>query len=69
MAEKLVTKIPKSEKSWTLIRYKSNEYVITSNLDRTTYFIYKIIDGKFLKLGKGKTPYDLDKYWKEDKPK
>ena len=69
MTDKIISKIPKSEKSWTLIRAKTKEYLITSNLDRTIYYLYEIIDKKYLKIGKGKTPYDLDKFWKENSKK
>ena len=52
---------PKTEVAW--VRYYNNnkdlKYVITSNKTREYYFLYEIAE-KQIKLGKGKTPKDLE---------
>lgn len=54
----MVQGIPKSEKIWTTSKTLSgNTYYITAKItNRDTYFIYKLIDGKAVKLGKHKHP-------------
>ena len=42
------------------------KYIITSKPARDYYYIYELIDGKFKKLGKGRTPsVQEEKYIKE----
>lgn len=60
--------IPKSERIWTHRTTKNkNVYITTSNQnDRTYYFMYKIIDRKAVKLGKSKSPLELDRKYVSD---
>lgn len=56
--------IPSTEIVWTTQKTLSgNTYYITSKKQRDMYFIYKRIDDKAVKIGKGKNPAELlDKY-------
>ena len=56
-------KIPKNETLWVTHTLNGIEkYVITSNKERSTYFLYKVnIDGTLNKICKGNAPTDFDK--------
>lgn len=53
--------IPKNEKIWVKrITEKDETFYITSKEARDYYFIYKYENGKATKLGKAKSPLDLE---------
>ena len=58
--------IPKTQTVWIEYRNSNGEIVgyLTSNKDRTTYFIYSSKNGNCELLGKGKSPTDLEKKYK-----
>lgn len=53
---------PKNEMVWvtTLDSDGKAKYIVTSNKDRTTYYLYGLADGEWKRLGKGKNPAELD---------
>lgn len=56
-------KYPKGETVWVSYRTTENEkrFIITSkNDDRTWYFLYELQGDTFKKLGKAKSPYELE---------
>lgn len=59
---KMVNGIPKSEKIWThIFTNRDEEYFITSRENsRECYFIYKLSEGKAVKLGKSPSPSELE---------
>lgn len=63
-------KIPSNEKLWLTITDENNNiFYITSNKDRSIYYAYSEKDGK---LGKAKTPIELEEqfiYSKKGKSK
>lgn len=70
---KRVNGIPKTERIWVTIktvnktqntcRNEETYYITAKENDRSYYFLYKIIDNRATKLGKSKTPKELeDKY-------
>lgn len=63
MEENSIPGIPKTERIWTRRTTKSKDVYITTSKqnDRTYYFMYKIVDGKAVKLGKSKSPLELDR--------
>lgn len=65
MTSKQVNGIPRTEDIWlTQASLSGDTYYITAKHDkRDMYFIYKLIDGKAVKLGKHKNPTELtDQY-------
>ena len=40
--------------------WKRKTYVITAKEDRNWYYVYEVKDNKATKLGKGKTPTELE---------
>ena len=56
-------KIPKNEKLWVTHTLNGIEkYVITSNKERSAYFLYEVnSDGTLNKICKGDAPTDFDK--------
>ena len=62
-----MVKTPKGELSWVReLNDKGEEiYLITSNLVRTIYYLYAINGDKLIKLGKGSSPLDLEKFKKK----
>lgn len=62
-------KIPKNETLWETITSKSGKkYIVTSNKERSTYFLYLEENGDLIRKAKGNTPPDLWKHIdKEDK--
>lgn len=56
-------KIPKNETLWVTHTLNGIEkYVITSNKERSTYFLYEVnSDGTLNKICKGNAPTDFDK--------
>lgn len=70
----MAIKIPKSQKIWLKIKTtlgdKKEKYVITSNDDRTKYFIYELTKEGYIKLGQSDNPLKLeDKYVKYNEVK
>ena len=55
-----MSKIPSNEISWVCISTNENLYMITSDVMRTTYYIYEKDGDSFIRLGKGKNPRDLE---------
>ena len=51
----------KSEKLWVTYTVQDEKYFITSNADRTTYYLYHQMDGKTEKIARAKSPVDLEK--------
>lgn len=57
----MVNGIPKTERIWVKrITEKGEIYYITSKEIRDYYLIYKENDGKAIKLGRAKTPVELE---------
>ena len=54
-------KIPKGEEDWTYYNgYPNGAFVLTSNKDRSLYYLYKNEDGILTKVGKNKNPNSLE---------
>lgn len=59
--DKTIPGIPKTETVWVhRTTAKGEEFYTTSNRDRSTYFVYKMVDRKAVKLGKNKSPTALE---------
>lgn len=67
MVSESVKGIPKSEHIWTMHTTSNGDvfYTTAKENDRSMYFIYKMIDGKAVKLGKNKSPLELDRKYIE----
>lgn len=54
--------IPKSETIWVQTRAADGTiyYTTAKTNNREFYFLYKMVDGKAVKLGKARNPKDLD---------
>ena len=60
MAEKVIQKIPSKEIVWmTYVTESKAKYRISSNAERTLYYLYKEVDNGVIKIAKGKAPPDL----------
>ena len=54
--------IPKTERIWeTRLTGDGRKFYVTSKESRDYYFLYKEENGKAVKLGKAKTPLELEK--------
>ena len=53
---------PKGEQVWTSYHDSSHEllFIVTSKPTRDFYFLYELVDGAFKKLGKAKSPLELE---------
>ena len=53
---------PKGEIVWTGYYNRSDEllFIVTSKETREFYYLYELVDGEFKKLGKAKTPSELE---------
>ena len=62
MNNKQVKGIPKSETIWvqTTAADGTVYYTTAKTNNREFYFLYKMVDGKAVKLGKARNPKDLD---------
>ncbi|MCD8376455.1 MAG: hypothetical protein LUD69_05880 [Oscillospiraceae bacterium] len=60
--------IPKTEILWETIRLDDATYYVTSKKERTLYYIYKQSGNGLEKLGKAKTPVELEQFYRP-KPK
>ncbi len=59
-------KYPKGETVWVSY-YNSNKeliFIMTSKPIRDYYFLYEVVDGEFKKLGKAKSPTELEEKFK-----
>ena len=57
----MVSGIPKTERIWVKrITEKGETYYITSKDTRDYYFLYKMENDKAVKLGKAKSPLELE---------
>jgi hypothetical protein len=47
---------------WTTYNNINHEirFIITSKVSRDIYYLYEVVDNEFQKIGKGKTPYELE---------
>lgn len=64
MAAQNFSKLPPSEILWMTVSSKSGEvFYITSKQNRDTYYIYKQLTDGVSRLGKGKSPDELEKKW------
>lgn len=57
---------PKGEHVWTSYYNSSHEllFILTSKTARDFYFLYETDDGTFKKLGKAKSPLELEEKFK-----
>lgn len=63
MSGKSRPKLPKGERVWVGYYNKAYElkFVVTSkDVLREFYFLYELVDGEFRKLGKARTPRELE---------
>ena len=63
MAKEEKLKYPKGETVWVSYRTTKNEtrFILTSKSDdRSWYFLYELQGDTFKKLGKSKSPYELE---------
>lgn len=61
----MVNKIPGKEIQWTEYRKFKDEqsyptHIVTSNPERTLYYLYQIMEGGYEKIAKSKNPNDFD---------
>lgn len=51
---------------WTSYYNSSHEllFIVTSKPTRDFYFLYEVVDGAFKKLGKAKSPLELEEKFK-----
>lgn len=62
-----VNGIPNTEQIWVIRKTDKGEiFYITSKETRDFYFLYKDENGKAVKLGKAKSPLDLEEKYIED---
>lgn len=63
------SKYPKGERVW--VGYYSQTYelkfIITSKENRDFYFLYELVDGEFRKLGRSRSPKELEEKFEVDK--
>ena len=58
----MIPGIPKTERVWlTGVSAKNEKYYITAKENRDCYFLYKEKDGRAVKMGKGKSPLELER--------
>ena len=51
----MAIKIPSNEIKWETIKNETGDmFIVTSNKERTMYYIYSVVDDKLEKLGKAK---------------
>ncbi len=62
-------KYPKNEICW--FHYFTSKHILmflmTSNNSREWYYLYEFKDGKFVKLGRGKSPTELENKFEVEK--
>lgn len=58
-----MNKLPSSEILWeTIIRENGDQYAVTSNKERSLYYIYSFDGKEYTKIDKAKTPPELMKH-------
>ncbi len=69
MSGKSEPKYPKGERVWVGCYNKAHElkFIITSKEARDFYFLYELVDGEFRKLGRSKSPKELEEKFEVDK--
>lgn len=63
-------KYPKDERVWVSYHNSSRElrFILTSKEGRDFYYLYELVDGVFHKLGKARSPMELEeKFWVRQK--
>lgn len=57
---------PRGEQVWTSYYNSLHEllFIVTSKQTRDFYFLYEVVDGAFKKLGKAKSPLELEEKFK-----
>lgn len=60
---------PKSERTWVGYYDRNSRllFILTSKESRDYYFLYELIDGCFKKLGRAKSPKELEEKFGVDK--
>lgn len=55
-------KFPKGENVWTYYCNASGElmFIMTAKIQRDYYYLYELNDTSFIKLGRSKSPIDLE---------
>ena len=55
-------KYPKGERVWAGFYYSIHElwFIVTSKDSRDFYFLYELVEGNFRKLGKARSPTELE---------
>jgi len=56
---KAIKGIPKTEIVWETYHTNGTTYFVTSKIERSQYFLYKLVDDKAEKLGKAANPVEL----------
>ena len=70
MSGKNELKYQKGERVWVGLYDKSHElkFIITGKeISREFYFLYELVDGEFRKLGKSRSPKELEEKFEVDK--
>lgn len=70
MSGKIELKYPKGERIWVRCLNQAHElkFIITSKeVSRDFYFLYKLVDGEFRKLGRSRSPKELEEKFEVDK--
>lgn len=62
-------KYPKGERVWVGYYNQAHElnFIITSRETRDYYFLYELVDGEFRKLGRSKSPKELEEKYDVNK--
>jgi len=62
-------KYPKGERIWVGCYNQAHElkFIITSKEARDFCFLYELVDGEFCKLGRSKSPKELEEKFEVDK--
>lgn len=64
MAEQILKRLPPSETLWlTVLSQSGDVFYITSKQTRDVYYIYQQHQNGVLRMGKGKSPDELEKKW------
>ena len=69
MRQTEMIKVPKGERGWTCYYDKSGEciFLLTSKeKNRDFYYLYEVSGGSLKKLGKARTPPELERQFKVD---
>lgn len=69
MSDNNEPKHPKGEHVWVGCYNKDHElkFIITSKESREFYYLYELVDGEFRKLGRSKSPKELEERFDVDK--